>query len=695
MVRGSWLLVCALLGACSHSTTSTDVGGVDEPAADSGRSPDAVAPVDTTAPFDDAPPDVTMDAPPDVTMDAPPDGVTMDAPPDRTCAMSPPGPIGTRTCPSCIEGRWSVHGSSITGYRDGFSLEISGCAPSLRCLVEGEEHQCFWASDQIRVYVDRIGYRQLLFTSIACDRMLGAYISKGGGGASMRAEYEGPLSDAGAMSDACVTASTDAVARRAPCGPCGARLSVNDAGVEECERFTNPCGGCTVLSATPGSACGPDRYYFCSGPDGVECNLGSADGLNACGWRSGTLSHAPGDRCGSERECRYVCQLMGPERRETLTCWCPPGGDAGVSDVTVADVPGDARPVLEGAAQVVAGTEHTCARMLDGTVRCWGDGGGGQLGDGARERRTTPTLVPGLANVVELTARASHTCARTSDGGVWCWGDNYWGQLGDGTALSRLVPTRVAGLTGVAQIATGTSHTCARMTDGTARCWGGNLDGELGDGTNMFRLSPTIVPGLAGVRDLVVGTSHTCARMADMSPRCWGRNATGELGDGSTTDRSVPTVITALNAATQVSLGASYGCAQMSDATVRCWGTNFYNQLGFEAPSAGVTTPTEVPSFTGVSGVAAGREHTCAWMADTTARCWGQNRFGALGDGTTTARTAPTPVVGLAGVVEIALGDYHSCARTSDGRVRCWGANSNGQLGDDTTRDRLAPPSAP
>jgi len=51
---------------------------------------------------------------------------------------------------------------------------------------------------------------------------------------------------------------------------------------------------------------------------------------------------------------------------------------------------------------------------------------------------------------------------------------------------------------------------------------------------------------------------------------------------------------------------------------------------------------------------------------------------------TLTAAAAPT-------VVQVVAGTNHSCARMSDGTARCWGLNSSGQLGDNTTTQRTAP----
>jgi alpha-tubulin suppressor-like RCC1 family protein len=88
-------------------------------------------------------------------------------------------------------------------------------------------------------------------------------------------------------------------------------------------------------------------------------------------------------------------------------------------------------------------------------------------------------------------------------------------------------------------------------------------------------------------------------------------------------------------------------------------------------------------------------------LADGSARCWGWNDGGQLGDGTLTSRPTPAPVAGLAGVVAIAGGGFHSCAITATGSVACWGANESGQIGTGRTTAQeplpmaVSPPAAP
>src|SRR5579863_8882115 len=81
-----------------------------------------------------------------------------------------------------------------------------------------------------------------------------------------------------------------------------------------------------------------------------------------------------------------------------------------------------------------AGSNHTCAVLDDGSVRCWGTNADGQLGDGTIT--TTPKTAvkaSGLAYVVSVAAGARHTCALRADGFVWCWGADGAGQLGNGS----------------------------------------------------------------------------------------------------------------------------------------------------------------------------------------------------------------------------------------------------------------------
>lgn len=206
---------------------------------------------------------------------------------------------------------------------------------------------------------------------------------------------------------------------------------------------------------------------------------------------------------------------------------------------------------LEDARGLALGGRHACALRPGGRVACWGEDEGGQLGGaspapppakpGARPPPPPKhAAVTGLKGAIGLALGAQFGCALLGDGTVRCWGDNGSGQLGDGTTAPRPAPVAVAGLSGVTAIALGAEHGCALVEGGAVRCWGKNDRGQLGDGTREPRSSPVSVAGLAGVRALAAGGGHTCAQIADGTLRCWGENGSGEVGDGSSDDQAAP-----------------------------------------------------------------------------------------------------------------------------------------------------------
>ncbi len=55
-------------------------------------------------------------------------------------------------------------------------------------------------------------------------------------------------------------------------------------------------------------------------------------------------------------------------------------------------------------------------------------------------------------------------------------------------------------------------------------------------------------------------------------------------------------------------------------------------------------TPVSVVDLDNVSSFSAGYVHTCALLNNAQVKCWGDNYYGELGDGTTTNSTVPVMV---------------------------------------------------
>jgi alpha-tubulin suppressor-like RCC1 family protein len=447
-------------------------------------------------------------------------------------------------------------------------------------------------------------------------------------------------------------------------------------------------GGSATCAVTTGGAarCWGDNQFGQLG-DGTTSDRNTPVDVN--GLASGVMAIGVG--------WHHACALLAGG---TARCW----GDnqyGQLGDDTAATMSGPTPPVdvnglAGGATAIVAGGFHTCASVTGGGLQCWGQNGNGQLGNSLAIRRLAPVDVNGLTGgVTAISTNGDHTCALMGAGGVKCWGYNDSGQLGDGTDLDRHMPVDVSGPAGgVTAIAAGGGHTCAISTGGGVWCWGRNVHGQLGDGTWVGRLTPVAVSGLTGgVKGISAGGwAHTCALTAGGGVQCWGSDYFGQLGDGAADERNTPADVSGLtDGVMAISAGVGHTCALTTQGGVKCWGYNGSGQLG-DGTTYGRSTPVDVNGLAGVTAISAGHGHTCALTASGGVKCWGNNFEGELGNGSTTDSLTPVPVNGLAGgVTAVSAGTYHTCALLAGGGVKCWGWNRDGQLGDGTTTDRLTP----
>jgi alpha-tubulin suppressor-like RCC1 family protein len=177
-------------------------------------------------------------------------------------------------------------------------------------------------------------------------------------------------------------------------------------------------------------------------------------------------------------------------------------------------------------------------------------------------------------------------------------------------------------------------------------CWGQNESGQLGDGTFVQRLAPVQVKGGRLFPRLSAGDTHSCGLTPERLAYCWGNGRSGALGDGLASRRFVP------------------------------------------APVAG--------GLRFINGLNAGYRRTCGVTTGNVAYCWGNNDFGALGNGDSQDRLTPTRVAGNLPFEGLATNTRlgTTCGVTTEKRAYCWGNNSAGQVGNGRHSDSPLTPTA-
>lgn len=415
--------------------------------------------------------------------------------------------------------------------------------------------------------------------------------------------------------------------------------------------------------------------------DGEQCEDGNASGADAC---SALCQHQEvlmvtaggGHTCALLTAGKVKCWGKNEHGELGLGDTAPRGA---LPEDMGANLP--AVDLGEPAVLITAGLCHTCALLESGAVKCWGCNDRGQLGLGDKEPRgVAPSELGAALLAVDLggpaaktvVAGVDHTCALLSDGSVKCWGHNEHGELGIGDNVDRgtkegqmgeaLPAVDLGSGAEVTALALGNQHTCALLSTGKVKCWGQNHVGQLGLGDSADRgkstgqmgdALPAIDLGLeAEVVTLASGYHFNCAILLSGKTKCWGRNAFGQLGIGKVDDRgnsademgdALPVIDLGTDKiAVQLAAGDTFACALLNDESLKCWGGATFGQLGLGDIASRGDGPNEMgdnlPALalgTGKvpAGVTADLARACAVLADKSAKCWGANPMGALGIG--------------------------------------------------------------
>ncbi len=201
--------------------------------------------------------------------------------------------------------------------------------------------------------------------------------------------------------------------------------------------------------------------------------------------------------------------------------------------------------ILDEVASVAAGgpkfiegsLNHSLIVKKDGSLWACGSNDFGQLGDGTTKERDTPVKI--MEGVAQVAAGSQYTLIVKKDGSLWSCGYNYYGCLGDGTTTERHNPVKI--MDDVASVAAGAHHSLMVRKDGTLWACGSNNYGQLGDGTTTDRHIPIKI--MDGVASVAAGEFHTLIVKKDGTLWACGNNKDGKIGDGTTTDRHTPVQI--------------------------------------------------------------------------------------------------------------------------------------------------------
>jgi len=415
--------------------------------------------------------------------------------------------------------------------------------------------------------------------------------------------------------------------------------------------------------------------------------------------------------------------------KENGTVWCwgsDSNGQLGNGPVLVTNQSTMTQVVgLTDAISVATTATTACALKKDGTAWCWGDNTNGQAGTGSATPTThhVPVQVAGITDFIAIAPKVGSTCGVRSNGEAWCWGEGSGGDLGNGLATDSLVPVKVSTVTDFVSIIGAGAAQCGLTKRGIGYCWGTENTGNFGNGaTSSQQNTPTPILNITDFSKLAIA-SYGCGLRANGQIWCWGSNSNGQIGNG-TTGGTVDTPVQVLHISdfVDVSTGGGVSCGVRRNGEEWCWGADSYGRLGngpvliadTNVPSKVVTgnvlkimagtqgngyaivdpTPHKTTPISIAKGKIGGGYHHACYIDNANALwCWGYDAEGQLGNGgvITANQESPSGVDNgnsalgwtmVDGSVYGSAVNIHTCGIKTDGTAWCWGSDSFGQLGN-------------
>ena len=276
--------------------------------------------------------------------------------------------------------------------------------------------------------------------------------------------------------------------------------------------------------------------------------------------------------------------------------------------------PGSWVPVsgLAGATSITAGGGTGCALLIGKTVKCWGNGNYGKLGNNLTLSSANAVDVLGLTNVIQIAMGATHVCSVNSAGEIWCWGSNFSGELGAGSVGSSAVPVIAVSQTAFTSVSAGSMATCAASRVGSVYCWGSGAWGQLGSGLSSNSSTPLLLNGLANVRVIDVKTTGYgnygggCSVTNAGLVSCWG---TFTLGGSPLANSLAPQNVPSLAGIVDLKIGA-ISLALTSTGEILEWGAiNLISSpITLNTAISGPPVQLTAPAITGTADLSVGNQ---------------------------------------------------------------------------------------
>lgn len=193
------------------------------------------------------------------------------------------------------------------------------------------------------------------------------------------------------------------------------------------------------------------------------------------------------------------------------------------------------RVEISNVIDVGVGNTHTCALTKNGYVYCFGSNLYGQLGQGWSEDKSyKPLLVGNLVDVQKIDSSGNSICITNKNKSMRCWGAGESGQLGNLDTGDLSLPSSLSlalAKYSVDEFSVGNRSTCAKLDNSAVYCWGSGSFGQVGtsNAATVF-LSPfsSIQYPLIDAIKIESGGDFTCVLTSNVW--CWGRNNLGQLG---------------------------------------------------------------------------------------------------------------------------------------------------------------------